>query len=144
VPIFRIKEAAELLGVSGETIRRWIDKGRVPAIRDASGRLAVDGAALARLAQDLAEELSPGSHGAAAGHSMRNRFTGLITRVTRDGVIAQVEIQAGPHHFVSLISRDAAEDLGLAPGMLAVAAMKSTEVSLEISEIRTATPAEPI
>jgi len=64
--------------------------------------------------------------------SVRNRFTGLVTRVVRDTVMAQVEIQSGPHRFVSLLSREAADDLGLEPGVLAVAAVKATNVSVEI------------
>lgn len=66
--------------------------------------------------------------------SARNRFSGLISRITRGSVMAQVEIQAGPHRFVSLLSRDAADELGLEPGMLAVAAVKATSVSVEIPE----------
>ena len=89
---------------------------------------------------------SPGSHGneqsqpitgetrAVVGHSARNRFTGLVSRVVRDTVMAQVEIQAGPHKFVSLLSREAADELGLEPGMLAVATVKATNVSVEIPE----------
>jgi molybdopterin-binding protein len=132
MPMFRIKEAAALLGVSTDTLRRWADRGRIPATMDASGRQAVDGAALARLAQDLAEEAHQDQHATVAAHSMRNRFPGLITRVVRDTVMAQVEIQAGPHRFVSLLSREAADELGLEPGMLAVAAVKATSVSVEI------------
>ena len=67
-------------------------------------------------------------------HSVRNRFTGLVTRVVQDTVMAQVEIQAGPHRFVSLLSREAADELGLEPGVLAVAAVKATNVSVEIPD----------
>jgi molybdopterin-binding protein len=132
MPTFRIKQAAGLLGVSADTLRRWADGGRIGTTTDASGRLAVDGAALARLAQDLAAEANYEQGTAAVAHSMRNRFTGLVSRVVRDTVMAQVEIQAGPHRFVSLLSREAADELGLEPGMLAVAAVKATSVSVEI------------
>jgi molybdopterin-binding protein len=132
MPTFRIKEAASLLGVSDDTLRRWADAGRIKTTRDASGRLAVDGAPLARLAQDLAESADRGEGKPVAAHSARNRFSGLVTRVVRDTVMAQVEIQAGPHRFVSLLSREAADELGLEPGMLAVATVKATNVSVEI------------
>jgi molybdopterin-binding protein len=132
MPMFRIKEAAGLLGVSTDTLRRWVDNGRIQATTDASGRQAVDGTELAMLAQYLADEASRDQHAMVAAHSMRNRFPGLITRVVRDSVMAQVEIQAGPHRVVSLLSREAADELGLEPGMLAVAAVKATNVSVEI------------
>ena len=132
VPTFRIREAADLIGVSDDTLRRWADGGRVQTTTDASGRLAVDGAELARFACELAE-LSDRTDGrAVVGHSERNRFSGLVRRVLRDTVMAQVEIQAGPHRFVSLLSREAADELGLEPGMLAVATVKATNVSVEI------------
>jgi molybdopterin-binding protein len=139
MPMFRIREAAGLLGVSDDTLRRWADRGRIEIIADSAGRQAVDGAALARLAQDLAEEASYGQRAMVVAHSMRNRFSGLVTRVVRDTVMAQVEIQAGPHRFVSLLSREAADELGLEPGMLAVAAVKATSVSVEIPSSGTAT-----
>jgi molybdopterin-binding protein len=132
MPTFRIKEAASLLGVSADTLRRWADGGRIETITDASGRVAVDGVALARLAQELAESADHGAGAVVVAHSVRNRFSGLVSRVVRDTVMAQVEIQAGPHRFVSLLSREAADELGLEPGMLAVAAIKATNVSVEI------------
>jgi molybdopterin-binding protein len=134
MPMFRIREAAGLLGVSTDTLRRWADRGRIQTTTDASGRQAVDGAALASLAQELAEEADHDSHMVVGAHSMRNRFPGLVTRVVRDTVMAQVEIQAGPYRFVSLLSREAADELGLEPGMLAVAAVKATSVSVEIPD----------
>jgi molybdopterin-binding protein len=141
VPVFRIREAADLLGVSYDTMLRWADSGRIGKTTDASGRLAVDGAALAEFARERAETTSVESVPVAA-QSVRNRFTGLVTRVVKDTVMAQVEIQAGPHRFVSLLSREAADELGLEPGMLAVAAVKSTNVSVEIpaAAIRRASP----
>jgi molybdopterin-binding protein len=135
--VFRIKEAAALLGVSYDTMKRWAEAGRIEQVTDASGRLAVDGAALARFAQERAESAGYPDDGAAAVQSLRNRFAGLVTRVVRDTVMAQVEIQAGPHRFVSLLSREAADELGLEPGMLAVAAVKSTNVSVELPRTRT-------
>ncbi|MGD0924533.1 MAG: TOBE domain-containing protein [Streptosporangiaceae bacterium] len=133
--VFRVKEAASLLGVSTDTLRRWADGGRIETTTDAAGRLAVDGVELARFAQDLAAAAHHGEAKVVVAHSVRNRFSGLVSRVTRDTVMAQVEIQAGPHRFVSLLSREAADELGLEPGMLAVAAVKATNVSVEIPKI---------
>jgi molybdopterin-binding protein len=121
MPTFRIKEAAGLLGVSTDTVRRWAESGRIQTTSDASGRLAIDGATLAKFAQDLAESADHVKGRMVVAHSARNRFSGLVTRVVRDTVMAHVEIQAGPHRFVSLLSREAADELGLEPGMLAVA-----------------------
>ena len=132
MPTFRIKEAASLLGKSTDTVRRWADSGRIETTSDASGRLAVDGVALARFAQELAESADHGKGRLVVAHSARNRFSGLVTRVVRDTVMAHVEIQAGPHRFVSLLSREAADELSLEPGMLAIAAVKSTSVSVEV------------
>jgi len=132
MPTFRIKEAASLLGVSTDTLRRWADAGRIGATTDASGRMAVEGTALAGLAQELARSAERGQNRVVVASSARNRFSGLISRVTRDTVMAQVEIQAGPHRFVSLLSREAADELGLEPGMFAIAAVKATNVSVEI------------
>ena len=136
VPTFRIREADDLIGVSDDTFRRWADGGRIETTTDASGRLAVDGAELARFACELAELGDRTDGRAVVGHSMRNRVSGLVSRVLRDTVMAQVEIQAGPHRFVSLLSREAADELGLQPGMLAVAAVKATSVSVEIPASR--------
>jgi len=132
VSTFRIREAAALLGVSYDTMRRWAESGRIEQITDASGRLAVDGAALARFARERAESAAYLDDSMVAAQSLRNRFPGLVTRVVKDTVMAQVEIQAGPHRFVSLLSREAADELGLEPGTLAIAAIKSTNVSVEI------------
>jgi molybdopterin-binding protein len=132
MPTFRIKEAASLLGVSHDTLRRWADAGRIATTTDDSGRMAVDGAALAQFAQELAESADSADNKVVVAHSARNRFQGLISKVTRDTVMAQVEIQAGPHRFVSLLSREAADELGLEPGMLAVATIKATNVSVDV------------
>ena len=141
--IFRIKEASSLLGVSTDTLRRWAEDGQIATVTDASGRLAVDGVALARLAQELAESPDHGAHQVVVAHSTRNRFSELITQVLRDSVMAQPEIHAGPHRFVSLLSREAADELGLEPGMLAVAAIKATNVSVEIPNNRAVRPSAP-
>ena len=130
--MFRISEAAALLGVSDDTLRRWADAGRVPTTRDSSGRQAIDGPALARLAEETAAAAGRPAPRPVLSESARNRFLGLVTKVTRDTVMAQVEIQAGPHRIVSLMSREAADELGLEPGVLAVAAVKSTNVVVEV------------
>ena len=132
MPVFRIREAAELLGVSYDTMLRWADSGRIDKTTDSAGRLAVDGATLAWFARQRAESAANSDAAPVAAQSVRNRFTGLVTRVIKDTVMAQVEIQAGPHRFVSLLSREAADELALEPGMLAVAAVKATNVAVEI------------
>ena len=132
VSIFRIREAADLLGVSDDTVRRWADSGRVPTVTDGSGRLSIEGAVLARFATELAASAERPEPLPVVSESARNRFVGLVTRVVRDTVMAQVEIQAGPHRIVSLMSREAADELQLEPGVLAVAAVKSTNVVIEV------------
>jgi molybdopterin-binding protein len=136
VPTFRISEVAALIGVSDDTVRRWVDAGRLPAQRDHGGRLAVDGKDLAAFAVDQAHQLDPpaGTNVPVIGASARNRIPGIVTRVLRDGVMAQVEIQAGPHRMVSLMSREAADELGLEPGVLAVASVKATNVVVEVPQ----------
>ncbi len=134
MPAFRISEAASLLGVSTDTVRRWADAGRITTTTSAAGRLVVDGVSLARLAQELADGADRAAGRKVVAHSARNRFSGLVTRVVRDTVMAQVEIQAGPNRFVSLLSREAAEELALQPGMLAIATVKATNVSVEIPQ----------
>jgi molybdopterin-binding protein len=125
---YRLGFAARLLGVSIDTVRRWADEGRLATTRTAGGHRLVEGDALARFAVELAE--APDLPGAAP-LSARNRLTGIVTRVVRDGVAAQVEIQAGPHRVVSLMTREAADELGLEPGVVAVAAVKATSVVVE-------------
>lgn len=129
VPTFRIGEAAALLGVSGDTVRRWIDTGRLPADRDAHGHRSIDGAALASYVR------APGEPYAS---SARNRLRGIVTDVQRDGVMAKVEMQAGPFRLVSLMSREAADQLGMEPGVVAVAVVKSTNVVVELPEAASA------
>ncbi len=123
---FRVSEAAQVLGVSDDTVRRWADAGRLRLVRGASGRLAVEGADLAALARELAGEAAR-----AGTTSARNRMPGIVTKVTRDTVMAQVEIQAGPFRVVALISREAADELGLEVGVAAVASVKATNVVVE-------------
>lgn len=124
------------MGVSPDTMRRWVDAGRVVSVQR-DGRRYVDGVDLARLAVDLAEEQVPDRAESAwrpPGRSARNHFLGLVTRVTRDAVAAQVDIQAGPHRFVALITREAADELGLEPGMVATAVVKATNVGVEVPD----------
>jgi molybdopterin-binding protein len=127
--MYRIADAARLLGVSDDTARRWADSGRFASTTDETGHLAVDGAELARFATTLNDTPEPGQ---AAQASARNRLVGIVTKVTRDTVMAQVEMQCGGQRIVSLISREAADDLGLEPGVLAVASIKATNVVVEL------------
>lgn len=127
VPQYRISEAAELLGVSDDTMRRWVDQGRLTAHQPQGGRMTVDGLELAELARAQAPA---GDHPRSS--SARNRLRGIVTGVRLDGVMAQVELQAGPYRMVSLMSREAAEDLRLEPGVVATASVKSTNVVIEL------------
>jgi molybdopterin-binding protein len=128
MPRFRFAEAARLLGVSDDTVRRWADAGELTVSLDASGRKVVDGAELAEFARAYANEIPDPS---GVGRSARNRFVGLVTSIVADKVMAQVEIQAGPHRVVSLMSAEAVRELGLEPGSLAVAVVKATTVMVE-------------
>ena len=125
--MFRIGEAADLLGVSADTVRRWIDAGRLAAARDEHGHRVVTGPGLAAFARSL----SGGPEGRADECSARNRLRGIVTAVVKDTVMAQVDIQAGPFRVVSLMSREAVEELGLHVGSVAVAVIKSTTVVVE-------------
>ncbi|MGX7680005.1 TOBE domain-containing protein [Jatrophihabitans sp. DSM 45814] len=131
MPRFRIREAAELLGVSDDTMRRWADAGRIPS-EHSTGRRTVDGADLAHFAQELAAESERPAPRPVVSESARNRFVGLVTEVVRDTVMAKVDIQSGPHRVVSLMSREAADELGLEPGVLAIASVKATNVVVEV------------
>jgi len=132
VTALRIADAARLLGVSDDTIRRWADAGRLEATTDAAGRRVIEGVELARFAGEQPTRPMLLDAGPIGGESARNRFTGVVTKVTKDTVMAQVEIQAGPFRVVSLISTEAADELGLEPGVLAVASVKSTNVVIEV------------
>jgi molybdopterin-binding protein len=134
VRTFRISAAAELLGVSDDTLRRWIDSGRLGAVTDRQGRRAVEGVALAEFARSLAAR--PAGDAGGERSSARNRFRGIVTAVQRDTVMAQVEIQAGPFRVVSLMSREAADSLELEVGAVAVAVVKSTNVVVERADPR--------
>jgi molybdopterin-binding protein len=129
MPMIRVRDAAELLGVSDDTVRRWIDSGRLAASQDDSGRKVIAGDALAEFARAHAggERKDPLSIASSA----RNRFAGLVTKVVTDKVMAQVEIQCGPFTVVSLMSADAARELQLEPGSVAVAVVKATTVIVE-------------
>lgn len=124
----RISEAADLLGVSNDTLRRWIDRGELTAQVDATGRKVVDGAELARLAQQRAAAPPEPDSGPV---SARNTFRGLVTAVRSDEVMSQVDLQCGPYRVVSLISTEAVRELGLQPGSLATARIKATSVMID-------------
>ena len=124
---YRIGEAAELLGVSVDTVRRWVDAGRLGAARDDHGHRSIAGGDLAAFARSLADEPDARSRRSSA----RNRMRGVVVAITRDTVMAQVDIQAGPFRVVSLMSREAVDDLGLEIGSTVVAVIKSTNVVVE-------------
>jgi molybdopterin-binding protein len=124
----RIRDAAQFMGVSDDTVRRWIDSGALGATLDDAGRKVIDGYALARFARSQATT-APNPLGVAS--SARNRFVGLVTDIRTDAVMAQVELQCGPFRVVSLMSSDAVADLGLELGSVAVAVVKSTTVIVE-------------
>jgi molybdopterin-binding protein len=128
---YRVAEAAEILGVSDDTVRRWIDAGRLDAVADASGRACVRGEDLAELARSLADTDHDGVP-RSTSVSARNRLRGIVTAVKKDTVMAQVEMVCGPYRLVSLMSAEAADDLGLAPGVVAIASVKSTNVIVEL------------
>jgi molybdopterin-binding protein len=131
-PDVRIGEAAEMLGVSVETIRRWERAGRLHVARTAGGQRVVPLTEVRR----ILEERRTGSQRASVTQSARNRFAGIITRVEADGVAAVVEVQAGPHRLVSLMTAEAADELGLRVGDQAVCVVKATNVVVEVSSSR--------
>lgn len=126
---FRVSQAAGLLGVSDDTVRRYIESGALPARRDSANRLVIDGVALAEFACGQAAAAPDAT---AVRRSARNQLVGLVTSVVADTVMAQVEMQCGPHRVVSLMSTEAVQELNLEPGSLAVAVIKSTNVVIEI------------
>ena len=132
---YRIAEAAEILAVSDDTVRRWVETGRLPSGRT-EGRATVSGPDLAELAEHLADsgELADRDRTRASSVSARNRMSGIVTRVKCDTVMAQVEMICGPYRVVSLMSSDAADELGLEPGVRAIASVKSTNVVVEVQK----------
>ncbi|MFI0790288.1 molybdopterin-binding protein [Streptomyces lydicus] len=129
MPTYSIGQAAGLLGVSSETVRRWADSGQLRMDRDGAGNRVLDGVSLAAFAKERAAGLHPVP--GEVQTSVRNSFAGIVTRVLLDDVIAQVEIQSGPHRLVSVVSREAVEELGLAVGVTATARVKSTNVHID-------------
>jgi molybdopterin-binding protein len=127
-PGLRIGDAAEALGVRVETLRRWEREGRIKMRRTEGGQRLVSPAEVKRLL--AAKRRSPGRP--IAKQSTRNRFPGVVTAVKVDGLVATVEIQAGPHRVLALTTSEAVEELGLKPGMEAVAAVKATNVIVEV------------
>jgi len=125
---YRISEAAELLGVSDDTVRRWVESGRMDAQADSAGRQVIEGPQLAAFALEQANTPADPS---GVGRSARNRFVGIVTGITMDTVMAQVELQCGPHRVVSLMSSEAVRELGLEVGALSVAVIKATNVIVE-------------
>jgi molybdopterin-binding protein len=129
MPHYSLRESATVLGVSVDTVRRWVDADRLPALTDEQGRKAIDGRDLAAFAVAAAGDADrPGT-----SSSMRNRFAGIVTRVVRGDVAAQVEVQSGPHRLVSLLTREAVDELDLQEGDRAVAIVKATNVAVELS-----------
>ena len=125
----RVSEAAELLGVSPDTVRRAIDAGRLPSTKDGSGRTVVAGGDVAALAQ---EQAHPAEIGAVGATSQRNQLRGVVTRIVSDPVMSQVDIQAGPFRLVSLLSTEAVREMGLEVGSVAIASVKATHVNVAV------------
>lgn len=130
MPQMRIRDAATYLGVSDDTVRRWVDRGLLTAATDGSGRKVVDGYEVAQVAREHARP--PGVPGGTVS-SARNRFVGLVTDIRTDAVMAQVELQCGPFRVVSLMSSEALREMGIEQGSVAVAVIKSTNVIVEIA-----------
>ncbi|MBH0130012.1 molybdopterin-binding protein [Salinibacterium sp. NK8237] len=128
---YRISEAAGLLGVSDDTVRRWIASDGLPVSLDDGGRQVVDGADLAQRAQERAQHAQQLVAASESTSSARNRMVGLVTGILSDTVMSQVELQCGPHRIVSLMSTEAVRDLKLEIGSLAVAVVKATMVVVE-------------
>jgi molybdopterin-binding protein len=127
--VYRMTEAAALLGISDDTLRRWVEAGRLDKARTPDGVAGVDGVQLAKVAREIGDAPEEGSSTSSA----RNRLRGIVTAVKRDEVMAQVELCCGPYRVVSLMSREAADALQLEPGVVAVASVKSTSVVVEVS-----------
>ncbi len=125
----RLGEAAEILGVSPDTVRRWSDEGRLPAERSAGGQRLVRRSDVARV---LSERRRAGEERPIVAQSARNRFPGIVTRIERDAIVGLVEIQAGPHRIVSLMTAEAVDELGLVVGSEVVGVVKATNVIVEV------------
>ena len=132
--VYRFAEAAELLGISDDTVRRWADAERFPIAKTPDGHAGVAGPVLADLARELANIPPNGAQTASHRVSARNHLRGIVTEVKRDSVMAQVEMCCGPYRIVSLMSREAADSLRLDPGVVAVASIKATNVIVEVPE----------
>jgi molybdopterin-binding protein len=128
MPSYPPVQVAELLGVSADTVRRWCDEGRLEAVRTDGGHRHIDGASLARYLSGQEPAFQPAG---MFGQSARNRLTGIVTRVERDGLTAIVEVHAPPHRIISLLTREAVDELDLQPGDLATAVVKATNVIIE-------------
>jgi molybdopterin-binding protein len=127
---YRLGEVAEVMGTSVDTVRRWVDAGRLASHRSPSGQRVVEPRSLARFVASTAPVRS------RPVTSARNHLRGVVTRVVRDRVVTQVEIQAGQHRLVSVITREAADDMGLVPGVIAEAVIKATNVGVELTSRR--------
>jgi molybdopterin-binding protein len=131
--VYRFAEAAALLGVSDDTLRRWADAGRFATARTSDGHAGLEGVALAALAREVAALPSDAAEASPYRTSARNALRGIVTAVKRDAVMAQVDLCCGPYRVVSLMSREAADSLGLEPGVVAVASIKATNVVVEVA-----------
>lgn len=129
---YRPGQLAELLGVSTDTVRRWCDEGRLETIRSEGGHRMIDGVSLARFVREEQDAYEPDQ---LLSQSARNRFTGVVTRVERDKLTAIIELRAGRFRVVSLLTREAADDLRLKEGDLATAVVKATNVMMEVAPI---------
>ena len=126
----KISDAAALLSVSDDTVRRWVEQGRLSDLRDGAGAHVVDGTELAATLVESGKELERLDRGTGR-RSARNHLTGIVTKVVSDTVMSQVDIQCGPYRIVSLISTEAVRELGLEPGSIATAVIKATNVTIE-------------
>jgi molybdopterin-binding protein len=129
VTTYKVGQVADLLGVSTDTVRRWADGGRLRMQRRSGGERLIDGADLARFLTENAQAPEPDP---IVSESARNRFPGVVTKVEKEGLVAVVHIQAGPHRIVSLMTREAADELAIEPGDLAVGVVKATNVVVEV------------
>ena len=135
--LLRIGQAAELLGVGVDTLRRWEADGRLETQRSGGGQRLVPIAEVTRL---LADKRASGVERPIVAGSARNRFLGIVTRIEQDKVAAVVEVIAGPHRLVSLMTAEAVDDLGLRVGDEAVCVVKATNVIVEVPARKEATP----